>query len=72
MRKRSLTACTTTSKPGTVIEIGDQVRIVGQRGQYKVVRMDNSDGSYLLWGGDKNPNGKQGYRSIKPDRLRKV
>ncbi len=52
---------------------GDKVKIVGEKGkEYKVVRTNAKDGSILLYGGSKNPNGKQGYRDVKPDKIRKV
>lgn len=49
-------------------KVGDSVTIKGKRGQF-VVKGLGSDGSVLLFGGDKNPNGKQGYRSVMPERL---
>lgn len=52
-------------------EVGDKVAIAGKRGEF-TVRSIGKDGSLLLFGGDKNPNGKQGFRSVMPDRLKRV
>lgn len=49
-------------------EVGDTVTVKGRRGVF-MVKGHGSDGSVLLFGGDKNPNGKQGYRSVLPERL---
>lgn len=49
---------------------GDRVRIEGERGTYKVNKDDpNSDGSISLFGGDMDPNGRQGHRAVLPSRL---
>lgn len=51
-------------------EVGDKVMIKGERGTYKVHRAEVSkDGSVLLYGGDTNPNGNRGFRSVMPERL---
>jgi hypothetical protein len=53
-------------------EPGDQVRVKGERGVYKVHRAaTGKDGSLLLYGGDPNPNGVRGFRSVMPERLEK-
>jgi len=50
--------------------VGDRVKIQGDRGTYIVKSADlGKDGSVLLYGGDMNPNGNQGFRSIMPNRL---
>ena len=49
---------------------GDRVKIVGERGTYKVCKdVYNKDGSVNLFGGDMDPNGVQGFRCIMPSRL---
>jgi len=49
---------------------GDRVRVEGERGTYKVFRAEPyKDGSILLYGGDSNPNGVRGFRSVMPERL---
>jgi len=53
-----------------VFEKGDQVRIAGEQGWYRVWRSElAADGSVLLYGGDKDPNGVQGFRSIPAEKL---
>lgn len=51
------------------IEAGGKVNIVSEKGTvYKVYRAEPwKDGSILLYGGDINPNGMQGFRSVMPD-----
>ena len=51
---------------------GDKVAIAGRRGTFVVIATDKPDGSVLVYGGDKNPNGKQGYRSVMPDKLKRA
>lgn len=52
------------------LRIGDRVRVTGERGTYKVFRAEPyKDGSILLYGGDSNPNGNRGFRSVMPDKL---
>lgn len=50
---------------------GDWVRVKGEQGTYKVMRLplEGRDGSVLLYGGDKDPRGRRGYRAVMPDRL---
>lgn len=54
------------------IEAGNHVSITGTRGTFLVLRTpdETKDGSVLLFGGDTNPNGKQGYRSVMPDKIK--
>jgi len=52
------------------LTVGDRVMIKGERGTYVVKRAETGkDGSVLLYGGDTNPNGNRGFRSIMPERL---
>lgn len=54
----------------TTFAVGDRVRVDFERGSYKVKRnVPDSDGSLLLYGGDPNPNGVRGFRSVRADRL---
>lgn len=50
---------------------GDKVKVTGERGgSYVVYRSELSpDGSILLYGGDANPNGVRGFRSVMLDRV---
>lgn len=53
-----------------VFEKGDRVRITNERGTYRIHRIEpNDDGSLLLFGGDVDPNGVQGFRAVKPEKL---
>lgn len=57
---------TTTSE----YERGDRVRVIGERGTYNVYRSElGPDGSILLYGGDTDPNGVQGFRAVMPNRV---
>lgn len=50
--------------------VGDMVKVNGERGRYRVYRSEpHRDGSILLYGGDPNPNGVRGFRSVMPERL---
>lgn len=49
-------------------DLGDRVKIEGENGYYWVIGRGR-DGSYSLWGGDKNPNGYRFNRAIMGDRL---
>lgn len=52
------------------LEKGVRVKIVGERGTFKVWQTEpNQDGSIILFGGDTDPNGRQSFRNIKPERL---
>jgi len=54
----------------TTFNVGDRVKVDLERGSYKVKRnIPDSDGSLLLYGGDPNPNGVRGFRSVLADRL---
>ena len=56
----------------TMIELvkDTQVRIVGDRGTYKVMSTElNADGSVTLFGGDMDPGGRQSFRAVMPERL---
>ena len=49
---------------------GDRVKVANERGSYRVYRTElSADGSLLLYGGDPNPNGVRGFRSVMPDKL---
>lgn len=54
------------------MDIGDWVRIKGEQGVFRVMRLPlegKGDGSVSLYGGDKNPEGRRGYRAVMPARL---
>lgn len=51
-------------------ERGDKVRIVGERGVYRIYRSElGADGSVLLYGGDTDPNGVQGFKAVMPNKI---
>jgi hypothetical protein len=51
-------------------QVGDRVRVDNERSTYKVWREEpGPDGSILLYGGDQDPNGVRGFRSVMPNRL---
>lgn len=51
-------------------KMGDRVKVDNERGSYRVKRdVPDKDGSILLYGGDPNPNGVRGFRSVMPSRL---
>lgn len=53
-----------------MFEKGDQVKIAGEHGWYRVYRGELApDGSVLVYGGDKDPNGVQGFRSVPAAKL---
>lgn len=50
---------------------GDRLMIKGEHGTYKLYdERPYYDGSLLIYGGDKDRNGVQMFRSIMPDRLK--
>lgn len=49
---------------------GDHVRVSSERGTYRVYRSEpDKDGSILLFGGDTDPRGIQGFRAVLPEKL---
>lgn len=53
---------------------GEKVKIEGERGTVYFVadHAPSPDGSIMLYGGSTNPNGRRGYRSVMPDRIKKL
>lgn len=51
------------------IGFGEWCEIIGRVGVYRVTGF-NRDGSLTLYGGDRNPNGRRGYKNAYADRLR--
>lgn len=50
---------------------GDRVMVKGERGTYTVHRTEPyGDGSILVFGGSTNPNARQRFRAVQPDRLK--
>lgn len=50
---------------------GDRVMIVGERGTYVVkTATPYNDGSLLLFGGSTNPNARQRFRNVLPNKLK--
>ena len=55
---------------------GDPVKIVGERGYFEFVgfceRNETGEQWIALFGGDKDPNGRRGFRYVDPKRVKQV
>lgn len=59
----------------TELEIGSEVRVTGERGQYtvKYIRTEADGGIVVtVFGGDRDPGGRRSMRSFYKDRVRPV
>lgn len=55
--------------PLTEIQRGHPVNVAGERGPYKFVKINESDGSVTVYGGDKDPGGKNSMRTFVSERI---
>jgi hypothetical protein len=55
---------------------GDVVKIVGERGLFSFIgfceNLESGDSWVALFGGDKDPGGRQQFRYVYPDRVKRV
>jgi hypothetical protein len=55
--------------PLTEVQRGHPVTVAGERGPYKFVKINDSDGSVTVFGGDKDPGGKNSMRTFVAERV---
>lgn len=65
---------TTTKKelvtpPLTELQKGNPVTVAGERGPFTFVRINESDDSVTVYGGDKDPGGKNAMRTFVKERV---
>jgi hypothetical protein len=52
------------------IEKGHPLKVVGERGPFKFIKINEEDDSVTVWGGDKDPNGYNSMRTFTSDRIK--
>ena len=55
--------------PLTELQNNHPVTVAGERGPYKFVRINESDGSVTVYGGDKDPGGRNSMRTFVAERI---
>lgn len=55
--------------PLTDVQRGHPVKVAGERGPFKFVRINESDNSVTVYGGDKDPGGKNSMRTFVMERV---
>ena len=65
---------TTTTKelvtpPLTELQKGNSVTVAGERGPFTFVKINESDNSVTVYGGDKDPGGKNAMRTFASERV---
>jgi hypothetical protein len=55
--------------PLTEVQKDHPVTVAGERGPYKFVRINENDGSVTVYGGDKDPGGRNSMRTFVAERI---
>jgi hypothetical protein len=58
-----------TTPPLTEVQRNHPVTVAGERGPYKFVKINESDNSVTVYGGDKDPGGKNSMRTFVMERV---